>query len=76
MKTIRLRSYVDKDGSVKIQLPEHHNEEVELLVVYQSVEAGQKPQWSQKFLTLFGAWQGDPLERAPQETQPERMEML
>lgn len=76
MKTIRLRSRVDKDGSVQIQLPEHHEEEVELLVVYQSVKTGQKRQWSQSFLNLFGSWQGDSLERAPQETQPERMELL
>jgi hypothetical protein len=76
MKTIRLRSYVDKDGSLQIQLPEHHDEEVELLVVYQSVQTGQKRQWSQKFLDLFGAWQGTPLQRAPQEPQSERLELL
>lgn len=76
MKTVRLRSHVDRDGLLQIQLPEHHDEDVELLVVYQAVQPNQKRQWSQKFLELYGAWQGSSLERAPQEIQAERDEML
>lgn len=76
MKTIHIRSHVDRDGLLQIQLPEHRDEEVELLIVYQSTQASQKRQWSQQFLNLFGAWQGEPLERAPQESQPERNLLL
>lgn len=76
MKTIRLKAYVETDGSLQIQLPEHRNEEIELLVVYQPVRIVEKRQWSQQFLDLFGAWEGEPLERAPQEVQPERDIML
>ena len=35
MKTIRLQTRVDSNGLLQIQLPEHHDEEVELLVIYQ-----------------------------------------
>ncbi len=76
MKTIRLKAHVETDGSLQIQLPEHSNEEVELLVVYQPVRTVEKRQWSQKFLDLFGAWEGEPLERAPQEVQPNRDALL
>ncbi|MFG6099174.1 hypothetical protein SPB21_28260 [Leptothoe sp. ISB3NOV94-8A] len=76
MKTIRLRSHVNESGLLQVQLPDHHNEEVEILIVYQPVQATQKRQWSQKFLDLFGAWQGEPLVRAPQGNQPEREPLL
>lgn len=76
MKTIRLKTYVDSNGLLQIQLPEHHDQEVEILVVYQPVQTGQKRQWSQNFLALFGAWQGEPLERASQEIPSERLELL
>jgi hypothetical protein len=70
MKTIRLRSRINKEGFLRIQLPGHHDEDVELLVIYQPVQTGQQRQWSQRFLALSGAWQGEPLARAHQETQP------
>lgn len=76
MKTIRVTSYVDTDGLVQIHLPEHHNEEVEILLVYQPVQAVHKRYWSQEFLDLFGAWEGAPLEREPQGNQPERDPLL
>lgn len=71
-KTIRIRSHVDGDGWLQIQLPEYHDEEVELLIVYQPINLEPKHQWSQRFLDLFGSWEGEPLERAPQELQSER----
>ncbi|MGB3790142.1 MAG: hypothetical protein WA949_19190 [Phormidesmis sp.] len=67
---------VETDGSLQIQLPEHHNEEVELLIVYQPTRPMAKRQRSQQFLDFFGAWEGEPLERAPQEVQPERSTLL
>ncbi|MEL7353048.1 MAG: hypothetical protein AAF171_07525 [Cyanobacteria bacterium P01_A01_bin.116] len=76
MKTIRFTAHVETDGSLQIKLPEHRNEEVELLVVYQPIRIVAKRQWSQKFLDLFGAWEGEPLERAPQGILPERNELL
>lgn len=76
MKTIRIRSHVDSDGLIQIQLPEHHDEEVEILLVYQPIQSSQKRQWSQEFLDLFGAWEGAPLERERQETQAERDSLL
>ncbi|MEM6452222.1 MAG: hypothetical protein AAF703_18155 [Cyanobacteria bacterium P01_D01_bin.105] len=76
MKSIRLKTHVDSNGLLKIQLPEHHDEEVELLIVYQPAQQAQKRQWSQKFLSLFGAWQGEPLERPPQDSPSERLELL
>lgn len=72
MKTIRVTSHVDEDGIVQIHLPEHHNEEVEIILTYKSRQTTQKRQWSQQFLDLYGAWQGEPLKRGSQGTQPER----
>ena len=72
MKTIRARSHVDKDGRIQIQLPEYYDEDVEILLVYQPVQETPKRQWPQKFLDLYGAWEGEPLERGPQGILPER----
>ena len=76
MKTIRARSHVDKDGRIQIQLPEYRDEEVEILLVYQPVQAKPKRQWSQAFLDLYGGWQGEPLERGDQGTPTERDPLL
>jgi hypothetical protein len=62
MKTIRTRSRVDRNGLLQIQLPDHYDEEVEILIVYQPIQATQKRQWSQNFLDLFGNWKGEPLD--------------
>lgn len=64
MQTIQLKAYVDSKGILQIQLPNHSGEELELLLVYQPVQKNQKRQWSQRFLSTFGSWQGEPLERA------------
>ncbi|MEL6385063.1 MAG: hypothetical protein AAFQ89_21885 [Cyanobacteria bacterium J06626_18] len=72
MKTLRLTSRVSEDGLVQIRLPDHHNEDVEILVVYQTAQPRPKRQWSQAFLDLFGAWQGVPLARKEQELPQER----
>ena len=76
MKTIRLRSYINESGLLQVQLPDHHNEEVEILIVYQPIQKNQKRQWSQSFLNLFGAWKGEPLVREPQGHQPEREQLF
>ncbi|MGK7888805.1 MAG: hypothetical protein AB4042_05680 [Leptolyngbyaceae cyanobacterium] len=76
MQTIQLRAAVDDNGILQIQLPDHLGEELDILLVYQPVQKAQKRQWSQRFLSTFGAWQGEPLEREPQGEQPERDELL
>lgn len=77
MQTIRLQSQVSQDGLLQVQLPDHHGEELEILIVYQPVTSDEstphKRQWSSTFLQAFGAWQGDPLTRAAQEEQAERL---
>lgn len=72
MTTIRVISHVDSNGLVQIQLPEHHNEKVEILLTYKPVQAAKKRQWSQRFLDIQGAWQGQPLKRGSQGIQSER----
>lgn len=76
MQTIQITAHVDDKGMLQIQLPDHPGEELEILLVYQPVQKTQKRQWSQRFLSTFGAWQGEPLEREPQGEQPERDELL
>lgn len=76
MQTIQITAQVDDKGMLQIQLPDHPGEELEILLVYQPVQKTQKRQWSQRFLSTFGAWQGEPLEREPQGEQPERDELL
>lgn len=76
MQTIQLRVAVDDNGILQIQLPDHSGEELEILLVYQPIQTTQKRQWSQRFLSTFGSWQGESLEREPQGEQPERDELL
>lgn len=67
MQTLKLTAYVNEDGILQVQLPDHSGETLEILLVYQPASTPPKRQWSQQFLSTFGAWQGEPLERAPQE---------
>ena len=76
MQTIQTTAQVDEKGILQIQLPEHSGEKLDILLVYQIVQKTQKSQWSQQFLSTFGTWQGEPLEREPQGEQPERNEIL
>ena len=76
MQTIHIKAYVDSNGILQIQLPDHPGEELEILLVYQPVQKTQKRQWSQRFLSTSGAWQGEPLERESQGEQPERDKLL
>ncbi len=76
MHTIQTIAQVDEKGILQIQLPEHSGEKLDILLVYQIVQKTQQRQWSQRFLSAFGAWQGETLEREPQGEQPERNELL
>ena len=76
MQTIQTTAQVDEKGILQILLPECSGEQLDILLVYQIVQKTQKRQWSQRFLSTFGAWQGEPLEREPQGEQPERNELL
>jgi hypothetical protein len=66
MQTIQTTAQVDEKGILQIQLPEHSGENLDILLVYQIIQKTQKRQWSQRFLSTFGAWLGEPLEREPQ----------
>lgn len=72
MQTIKLESHIGNDGILHIPLPEIKDADVEVIIVYQQVQKPQKRQWSSEFLSTFGAWEGEALERAPQEEQSER----
>ena len=76
MQTLKITAHVNEDGILQIQLPDHPGETLEILLVYQPVPTPPKRQWSQQVLSTFGAWQGAPIERAPQEDQPERDVLL
>ena len=76
MQSIKLKSHVGSDGILQIALPEVRNTDVEVIIVYQTVQNPPKRQWSPEFLSTFGAWQGEPLERATQEEQPDREEFI
>lgn len=76
MQSIQLKTYVDAQGILQIQLPEHSGEELEILLVYQPVSKTHKRQWSQEFLATCGAWQGELLVRETQGEQAERDVLL
>lgn len=76
MQTIQTTAYVDDQGMLQIQIPDHPGETLEILLVYQPVQKTQKRQWSQQFLSTFGSWRGELLEREPQGEQPERNTLL
>jgi hypothetical protein len=63
MNSIKLKSQVDSDGMLHISLPELQNTDVDITVVYQPLREKEKRQWSPEFLSTFGAWQGESLER-------------
>jgi hypothetical protein len=76
MQTIKLESYIGNDGMLHIPLPEIKDANVEVIIVYQQIQKPEKRQWSSEFLSTFGAWEGEALERAPQEEQSERQPFL
>ena len=76
MQSIQITAHVNDRGVLQIPVPNHSGEELEILIVYQPISKPTKRQWSQQFLSTFGAWQGEPLIREPQGEQPEREELL
>ncbi|KZL49907.1 MULTISPECIES: hypothetical protein [Cyanophyceae] len=72
MQSMRVKSHVGNDGMVHIYLPEIKDTDVELIIIYQPVQKLKKRQWSAEFLSTYGSWQGEPLERAPQEEPTEK----
>ncbi len=76
MQSIKVKSHIGSDGMLHIPLPEIQDTEVEAIIVYQTVQNPSKRQWSHEFLSTFGAWQGEPLERSTQEEQPDREAFL
>ena len=84
METRKLRTKVDEDGMLKIQLPpEIANQELDVVIVFQSAEVSSKapktPEelgYSRRFLEeVIGSWEGEPLERPEQLPFEEREEI-
>ena len=63
MQSIQIIAHVNDQGVLQIPLPNHSGKELEILIVYQPISKSTKRQWSQQFLSTFGAWQGEPLIR-------------
>jgi hypothetical protein len=76
MQTLKMTASVNPDGILQIPLPDHLGETLEILLVYQPAPDQPKRPWSQTFLSSFGSWQGDPLEREPQGEQLDRDALL
>ena len=80
MQSIKLRSRVDADGILRLQVPvELSNQELELIVVYQPVESVTQAKTAEElgypadfFEKTAGAWQGEPLTRGEQGVCDER----
>jgi hypothetical protein len=69
MNSIRLKSHVDGDGLLHIQLPDVCDTDVEIILVYQPVV----PKSSAESLAQFyGCIQDETFIRQPQGEQPER----
>jgi len=61
MQTIRVRSRVRFDGNLKLQLPEQlANQEIDVVLVYQSVESTEQPTPSLEEDPLIGLFSGSP----------------
>jgi hypothetical protein len=70
MNSIKLKSYVDGDGLLHIQLPDVCDTDVEVILVYQPVapkSSGVKP-----LEQFYGCIQDETFIRQPQGEQPER----
>jgi hypothetical protein len=63
MNSIKLKSHVNSDGMLHISLTDLQNTDVDITIVYQPLQKKEKRRWSPEFLSTFGAWQGEPLER-------------
>jgi hypothetical protein len=66
--SITLKSHhISSDGRLQVALPNLHDTDVDVIIVYQPAQEPKKRQWSSDFLSTFGAWQGESLMRNPQE---------
>jgi hypothetical protein len=73
MHSIQLKSHhIGSDGRLQVDLPNLHDTDVDVIIVYQPAQNAKKREWSSAFLSAFGSWQGEALVRAPQEEQMER----
>ncbi|WP_009547959.1 hypothetical protein [Crocosphaera subtropica] len=88
MESLKIRSRVDADGVVRLQVPvELANSEIDLVVVYQTVEKSRESKESKTatelgypedfFDSTFGCWEGEPLTRGEQgECDQRRWDLL
>jgi hypothetical protein len=78
MKSLHLRAHVDSQGQVTLTLPpEVADQEVELLVVFETVGGDQRPAaWPPGlYAATAGAWQGEPLHREQEGSFEQRIEL-
>ena len=67
MDTIKIRSYVGKDGILHLDIPvEMPDTEIEVTVTIQRVTPQQRGWMPGFFEEVIGGWVGEPLERAEQ----------
>jgi hypothetical protein len=67
MDSIKIRSYVGKDGILHLDIPvEMPDTEIEVTVTIQRVTPQQRGWMSGFFEEVIGGWVGEPLERAEQ----------
>jgi predicted Zn-dependent protease with MMP-like domain len=61
MQTLRVRSRVGSDGNLQLKLPEQFaNQEIDVVLVYQSVEPNKQPNLLLEKDPLIGLFSGSP----------------
>ena len=79
MTTIKLRSHVDHDGILRLQIPSSLQDmDVDVTITLSAVtpESKQNSVWSEGFFEeVIGGWQGEPLVRPAQGSYPTRDEL-
>ena len=71
MESLKIKNHIGDDGLLKINLPVT-NQDIEVMVIYQTVNKTKKKQWSSGFFEKTSdCWEGEPLIR---EIQPEYQE--
>jgi hypothetical protein len=70
MNSIKLKSHVDSDGLLHIQLPDVHDADVEVILIYQPIAPRSSGVGS--LSRFYGCIQDETFIRHPQGEQPER----
>jgi hypothetical protein len=72
MIALELPAEIDEHSQIHLQLPKTvRSTTAKVIVLYEA--ASQTEGWPDGYFDLFGSWQGEPLERAPQGEAEERL---